>query len=110
MPMKVCIYVDESMFKGEYGIYDICVADVIDITEARDIAMEMGDKLYDSFERIFLNRGIDLDSENSYINISIYSLKSGFINLSSKLLNDKCILINPKEFIRDYCDKELFFY
>lgn len=67
--MKVYIYVDESIFCGCHGIYDVCVVEVDNLKEAREISMEMGDELYYTYEHVFSNS--DYDEEEHYVNTCI---------------------------------------
>lgn len=104
--MKVYIYVDESIFCGLYGIYDVCVTEVDNLKEAHEISMEMGEELYDTYGYIFSNS--DYDEEERYINTCIWTIKDEYQNVSVKELDSICAESDYKNFIKDYCEECLY--
>lgn len=104
--MKVYIYVDESIFYGNYGIYDVCVIEVDDFKEAYIISMEMGDELYYTYEHVFSNS--DYDEEEHYVNTCIWTIKDEYQNVPVKELDSICAESYYKDFIKTYCGECLY--
>ena len=104
--MKVYIYVDESIFCGNYGIYDVCVVEVDNLKEAREISMEMGDELYYTYEHVFSNN--DYDEEERYVNTCIWTIKDEYQNVPVKELDSICAESDYKNFIKIYCGECLY--
>ena len=104
--MKVYIYVDESIFCGSHGIYDVCVAEVNDFEEAREISTEMGEELYYTYEHVFSNS--DYDEEEHYVNTCIWTIKDEYQNISIKELDSICAESDYKDFIKNYCEECLW--
>lgn len=104
--MKVYIYVDESIFCGNHGIYDVCVVEVNDFKEAREISMEMGDELYYTYEHVFSNS--DYDEEDWYVNANIWKIKDEYQTTSVKELDSICAESDYKDFIKTYCGECLY--
>lgn len=105
--MKVYIYVNESIFCGSHGIYDVCVVEVDNLKEAREISVEMGDELYYTYEHIFSNN--DYDEEDMwYVNTCIWKIKDEYQNTSVKELDSICAESDCKDFIKTYCEECLY--
>lgn len=104
--MKVYIYVNENIFCGNHGIYDVCVAEVDNLKEAREISMEMGDELYYTYEHVFSN--IDYDEEDCYVNVSIWEIKEEYQNISVRELDSICAEHDYEDFVGTYCRKCLY--
>ena len=104
--MKVYIYVDESIFCGNHGIYDVCVVEVDNLKEACEISMEMSDELYYTYEHVFSNS--DYDEEEHYVNTCIWTIKDEYQNVPVKELDSICAESDYKDFIKTYCGECLY--
>lgn len=104
--MKVYIYVDESIFCGNHGIYDVCVAEVDNLKEAREISMEMGDELYYTYEHVFSNT--NYDEEDRYVNVAIWKIKDEYQDKPVRDLDSICAESDYENFIEDYCEECLY--
>lgn len=104
--MKVYIYIDENIFCGSRGIYDVCVVEVDNLKEAREISMEMGDELYYTYGHVFSNS--NYDEENRYVNVDIWEIKDEYQNKSFGELDFICAEFDYKNFVRAYCGKCLY--